>query len=126
MRRALVVSNDHVGTVMAGPGIRAHRFALELSRDFDVTLVVPFETDLVEERLEIVHENPWDPTVMSRRVRGFDLVVAQRLPVPTMRALAKSTTRAIYDLYAPLTLEQLALDARERATSFRGVMARLN
>ena len=63
--RALVVSNDHVGTAMAGPGIRAHRFAVELARDFDVTLVVPFETDLVEERVEIVHDNPWDPARMS-------------------------------------------------------------
>jgi glycosyltransferase involved in cell wall biosynthesis len=124
--KALVVSNDHVGTVMAGPGIRSYRFAAELARDFDVTLVVPFETDLVDERLEIVRENPWDPTLMSRRVRGYDLVVAQRLPVPTMRALAKTETRTIYDLYAPLTLEQLALDAREQATSYRGVMARLN
>src|SRR5687768_10278628 len=106
MRRALVVSNDHVGTVMAGPGIRAHRFALELARDFEVTLVVPFVTDLRDARLEIVQENPWDPTLMSRRVRGFDIVVAQRLPVPTMRALARSSTRTIYDLYAPLPLEQ--------------------
>jgi glycosyltransferase involved in cell wall biosynthesis len=125
-QRALVVSNDHVGTAMAGPGIRAHRFAVELARDFDVTLVVPFETDLVEERVEVVHDNPWDPARMSALVRGYDLVVAQRLPVPTMRALARSSTRTIYDLYAPLTLEQLALDVREPATAYRGVMARLN
>src|SRR5215204_992587 len=124
--RALVVSNDHVGTAMAGPGIRAHRFAVELAHDFDVTFVVPFETDLVEQRVEVVQDNPWDPTRMSALVRGFDVVVAQRLPVPTMRALARSRTRAIYDLYAPLTLEQLALDARETATPERGVLARLN
>ncbi|MBA2385066.1 MAG: glycosyltransferase family 4 protein, partial [Actinobacteria bacterium] len=125
-RRALVVSNDHVGTAMAGPGIRAHRFAVELARDFDVTLVVPFQTDLAEERVEMVHDNPWDPARMSALVRGYDLVVAQRLPVPTMRTLANTQTRTIYDLYAPLTLEQLALDAREVPTSYRGVMARLN
>ncbi|MEO5575638.1 MAG: hypothetical protein ABIR67_07150, partial [Gaiellaceae bacterium] len=72
-QRALVVSNDHVGTAMAGPGIRAHRFAVELARDFDVTLVVPFETDLVDERIEVVHDNPWDPAGMSARVREYDL-----------------------------------------------------
>lgn len=125
-KRALVVSNDHVGTTMAGPGIRSYRFATALAEDFDVTLVVPFETDLVDERITIVHDNPWDPALMNRRVRGYDLVVAQRLPVPTMRALARSSTRAIYDLYAPLTLEQLALDAREDSTPYRGTMARLN
>lgn len=111
---------------MAGPGIRAHRFALELSRDFDVTLVVPFATDLVDNRIEIVHDNPWDPARMTACVRGYDLVVAQRLPVPTMRALVRSPTRAIYDLYAPVTLEQLALDAQESPSPLRDAMARLN
>jgi glycosyltransferase involved in cell wall biosynthesis len=125
-RRALVVSNDHVGTTMVGPGIRAHRFAVALARDFEVTLVVPFQTDLSDERVQIVHENPWDPARMSALVRGYDLVVAQRLPVPTMRALAKSATRTIYDLYAPLTLEQLALDARETSSPVRESMALLN
>ena len=125
-QRALVVSNDHVGTSMAGPGIRSYRFATALAEDFDVTLVVPFETDLADDRIEIVHENPWDPALMNARVHNFDVVVAQRLPVPTMRRLARSTTRAIYDLYAPLTLEQLALDAREEQTPYRGAMARLN
>ncbi|MDQ3162200.1 MAG: glycosyltransferase family 4 protein [Actinomycetota bacterium] len=125
-RRALVVSNDHVGTSMAGPGIRSYRFATELAQQFDVTLVVPFATDLADGRIRIVHDNPWDPARMTERVRGFDLVVAQRLPVPTMRALARSATRTIYDLYAPLTLEQLALDARETTSSIRGSMGRLN
>ena len=125
-RRALVVSNDHIGSTMVGPGIRAHRFAVELAREFDVTLVVPFETDLVDEQVDVVLDNPWDPTRMSARVRGHDLVVAQRLPVPTMRGLVGSSTRTIYDLYAPLTLEQLALDARETTTSVRALKARLN
>ena len=125
-RRALVVSSDHVGTTMAGPGIRAYRFAVELARKFEVTLVVPFETDLSDGAIRIVQDNPWDPTRMTQRVRGFDLVVAQRLPVPTMHALARSDTRTIYDLYAPLPLEQLALDAREPVTGFRTLTARLN
>ena len=92
-RRALVVSNDHVGKTMAGPGIRSYHFAVELARDFDVTLVVPFETDLADEPFEVVHDNPWDPARMSALVRGYDVVVTQRLPVPTMRALARLPTR---------------------------------
>jgi glycosyltransferase involved in cell wall biosynthesis len=125
-QRALVVSNEHVGTAMAGPGIRSHRFAVELAEDFDVTLVVPFDTDLAEERFAIVQDNPWDPARMSARVRDYDLVVAQRLPIPTMRMVARSPTRTIYDLYAPLTLEQLALDAREAPAADRRATARLN
>jgi glycosyltransferase involved in cell wall biosynthesis len=125
-QRALVVSNDHVGSAMTGPGVRSYRIARELARDFDVTLVVPFETDLVDGEIEVTHDNPWDPALMTARVRGYDLVVAQRLPVPTMRTLARAPTRTIYDLYAPLTLEQLALDAREASTPIRDAMAQLN
>jgi glycosyltransferase involved in cell wall biosynthesis len=125
-QRALVVSNDHVGTSMAGPGIRSYRFATALAEDFDVTLVVPFDTDLADERIAIVQDNPWDPAQMSPLVHRYDVVVSQRLPIPTMRALAGSQTRAIYDLYAPLTLEQLALDARETPAAVRAVDARLN
>ena len=125
-QRALVVSNDHVGKTMAGPGIRSYHFARELTRDFDVTLVVPFETDLTDEPFEIVHDNPWDPARMSARVRNYDVVVTQHLPVTTMRALAHSPTRVIYDLYSPATLEQLPFDAREEHTPYRAAMTQLN
>jgi glycosyltransferase involved in cell wall biosynthesis len=106
--RVLVVANDHVGTRMAGPGIRSLRFATELATGHDVTLVVPFATDLTDERITIVQDDPWDAHRMNERVRGFDVVVAQKLPVPTMRRLAKGETVAIYDLYAPVTIEALA------------------
>jgi glycosyltransferase involved in cell wall biosynthesis len=122
----LVVSNDHIGTTIAGPGIRYHRLAVELARDFDVTLVVPFESDLLDDRFSIVCDNPWDPGRTSTFTEGYDLVLAQFLPVPTMLALARSRTRVIYDLYSPVMLEQLALDAREESTAYRRAMARLN
>jgi glycosyltransferase involved in cell wall biosynthesis len=125
-RRALVVSNDHVGKTMAGPGIRSYHFAVELARDFDVTLVVPFETDLADEPFEVVHDNPWDPARMSALVRSYDVVVTQHLPVTTMRALARLPTRVVYDLYSPATLEQLPFDAREEQSSYRDAMAQLN
>ena len=125
-RRALVVSNDHVGKTMAGPGIRSYHFAVQLARDFDVTLVVPFETDLTDVPFEVVHDNPWDPARMSARVRGYDVVVTQHLPVSTMRALARLPTRVIYDLYSPATLEQLPFDAREEHSEYRDAMAQLN
>ena len=52
-RRVLVVANDHVGSRMAGPGIRSWHFADELARRFDVTLVVPYETDLASDDFAI-------------------------------------------------------------------------
>ena len=100
---------------MAGPGIRYLNFARELRREGDVTLVVPFETDLEPDGFELVVANPWDAGAMNGVTADADCVVAQRLPVPTMRRLARTTTRRIYDLYAPLHIENLALDARQGA-----------
>src|SRR4051812_36936734 len=114
-RRIVVVSNDHVGSSMAGPGIRYLNFARELRGEGDVTLVVPFETDLEPDGFELVVADVWDPALMTPLTDGADAVVAQRLPVPTMRRLARTRTRRIYDLYAPLHIENLALDARQGA-----------
>jgi glycosyltransferase involved in cell wall biosynthesis len=95
---------------MAGPGIRYLWFARELARHgHDVTLVVPFETDLAESGFEVLVDNPWHSRRMTKLAERHDAVVAQRLPVPTMLALARSPTRAVYDLYAPLTIEHAAL-----------------
>jgi glycosyltransferase involved in cell wall biosynthesis len=111
--KVLFVSNDHVGSKMAGPGIRSMRLATELASEHDVTLLVPFSTDIHDERITIVADDPWDAQRMRRRVAGYEVVVAQKLPVPTMRALARSSITAIYDLYAPVTIEALALGSRD-------------
>ncbi len=107
----LVVASDHVGSSMAGPGIRAYWFARELSKRFDVTLSVPYETDLRPDGFGLVVENPWDAHAMTKLATQFDALVAQRVPVPTLRALARSRTRTVFDLYDPVTIENLALDA---------------
>ena len=106
-KRILVVANDHVGRSMGGPGIRSLRFAEQLARDADVTLVVPFETDLASNVVEIARDDPWNDRRMRERLRGCDAVVSQSLPVATMRRLARSGTLAVYDLYAPWALEAL-------------------
>jgi glycosyltransferase involved in cell wall biosynthesis len=125
-RRVLLVANDLVATSMGGPGIRYWRFAEELSRHFDVTLAVPFETDLDSDRFQVVLANPWSAREMTALCRRFDAVVAQRLPVPTMLALASSPTRAVYDLYAPLPIENLAFDALEPEKPAKEAYHRLN
>lgn len=125
-RRIVVVANDHVGSSMAGPGIRYLNFASELRGEGDVTLVVPFETDLEPDGFELVVADVWDPAVMTRLTADADAVVAQRLPVPTMRKLARTVTRRIYDFYAPLHIENLALDAGQGADRQPAEAAQLN
>jgi glycosyltransferase involved in cell wall biosynthesis len=123
--RVIVVSTDHVGSSMAGPGIRAVRLAQELSRTFDVTLSVPDEID-IDPGVEVRIGNPYDARGMTRLTRDFDAVVAQRLPIPTIRALAGSNTRTVYDLYAPLAIENLAFDAGQPVTRSERAFFNLN
>ncbi len=125
-RRIVAVSNDHVGSNMAGPGIRYLNFARELRSEGDVTLVVPFETDLEPDGFELVVANVWHPSAIGRITAGADCVVAQRLPVPTMRKIARTRTRRIYDLSAPLHIENLALDAGQGVERQPAEAAELN
>jgi glycosyltransferase involved in cell wall biosynthesis len=124
--RILVVSTDHVGLTMAGPGIRAYRFATELARENDVTLTVPFETDVSPDGIEIVQMRSDDDVGLTRLVDGFDTVVAQQLPVLTMHHLAGTNTRTVYDLYNPAIVEQLAFDARRQRSLHRDLWFRCN
>jgi glycosyltransferase involved in cell wall biosynthesis len=127
----LVVSTDHIGSRMAGPGIRYLWFARELARrGHEVTLVVPFATDLGELGFEVRVDNPWHSHRMTPLARRHGTVIAQSLPVPTMLALTQSPTRAIYDLYSPPAIEQAALDASpssgtERAANLNRLVQRM-
>jgi glycosyltransferase involved in cell wall biosynthesis len=110
-RRVLVVSNDHVGTQMAGPGIRSYHFAKELSKHFSVTLAVPDAPDIALDGVELVTVQPTDARALTMFALEHDAVVSQRLPVNTALRLAASTIRVVYDLYAPVPLELLALQS---------------
>lgn len=124
-RRVLVVSNDLAGTRMAGPAIRAWRFAAELASEHDVTLSVPAPADLHPDGFDLAVVNPFDARAMLALARRFDVVVAQRLPVPTMLALARTRTRVVHDLYAPIAIENLALDRLQEYSRARRLRFRL-
>jgi glycosyltransferase involved in cell wall biosynthesis len=124
--RVLVAASELVGTAMAGPGIRASRFARELARRHEVTLSVPRPADIEIPGVEIRVANPYDAAGMSQLCKQFDAVVAQRLPVPTVRALARTSVRTVYDLYAPLTIENLAYDRGRVITRRDQAFFRLN
>jgi glycosyltransferase involved in cell wall biosynthesis len=95
---------------MAGPGIRYLAFARELAgRGHEVTLVAPFATDVRTTDFELRVDNPWHARRMTPLAKAHRAVVAQSLPVPTMLSLARSPTRAIYDLYAPSVIEHAVL-----------------
>lgn len=111
---------------MAGPGIRAYHFATELAKGNDVTLTVPYETDIRPGGVDLVQMRPDDDAGLTRLVRDFDAVIAQQLPVRTMYYLTRTTTRTVYDLYAPVIAEQLALDSRHERSHRRDLWFRRN
>jgi glycosyltransferase involved in cell wall biosynthesis len=95
---------------MAGAAIRSLNLARQLSGTFDVTFAVPYEPD-VQTGLRTIVIGTEDWMSLTRLALQHDAVVAQWLPVLTMVKLARSRTVAIYDLYDPVTFENLALGA---------------
>jgi glycosyltransferase involved in cell wall biosynthesis len=120
--RVLVVSNDRVGSAMAGPAIRSFQFAKYLARTHEVTLAVPYAADVDLPGVEIVARTDHGDRGFKRWAAGFDAVVAQRLNLRTMTYLAKKGTRTIYDLYVPFMIENLGLHGGEREDRGRRVL----
>src|SRR5207248_578483 len=94
LKKLLLVSNDEVGPQMAGPGIRYYHFARELSKRFDVTLVVPTAP---KERLgafDVLQASEWRGRRFRSLARRYDVVVAQTLRAWTMYDLAPFGTES--------------------------------
>jgi glycosyltransferase involved in cell wall biosynthesis len=116
VRELLLVSSDVVGRTMAGPGIRYVHFARELRTTFRVTLAVPNEAELELEGVTVVSTDGHRHGPLTRLARAADVVVAQLLPLRTMRAIGSSGTRVVYDLYNPLATENLPLYEQEQVS----------
>jgi glycosyltransferase involved in cell wall biosynthesis len=114
--RVLVVSNDRIGSTMAGPGIRYYNFARELAKDHEVTLMVPDPLDIPIQGFQVVLARDHGGRVFRDYAEQFDVLVTQNLLPWTMRALAKSRVRVIYDLYDPFLVENLGLFAEQEGS----------
>ncbi|MDX6469012.1 MAG: hypothetical protein QOF75_815 [Gaiellaceae bacterium] len=111
MPRILIVSNDRIGSKMAGPGMRYFNFARELARHGDVTLVVPTEPDIELDFADVLVAGDLSYKRFLALARRSDTVLAQQLSPSTMRALAGGPAKVVYDLYDPLLVEVLPLFA---------------
>lgn len=120
MKRLAVYSHVPVGDTMSSPGIRAYRISEALAPDFDVTLMTP-STPTLECAGVTMQRAPTAPGALTATLRGFDVVVAQKLPTGTARQLGRAGPRLVYDLYTPSLPEGLASLAAEGG----GIHARL-
>ena len=113
MKRVLLVSNDEVGPRMAGPGIRYYQFARQLSKRFEVTLVVPTVPKQPLGEFEVLEAAAWRGRRFRALAGRFDVIIAQTLRSWTMKTLARTDVRVIYDLYDPFLIGNLAYHADE-------------
>lgn len=106
MADVLLVSEDVIGTRMAGPGIRYWELAGALSERHNVTLAAPNRPDVTSDRFAIV-------TYGARRVASFmsdfDVVITQRMSAAMAHAARRDRVRLILDAYDPSLIENLEI-----------------
>lgn len=100
LMRVVIVTPDQVGRRMAGPGMRAHHFAEELSKHFDTTLIASWSDGFDSgsyRAAEIRSDEAADVT------RSADVVIAQ--PSRFVLKNVRSRQRLFFDLFDPVVLE---------------------
>jgi len=106
-KRILVISHDRVGKSMAGPGMRYHQIAIELSKKFAVSLATfnPAYLDGLDEvpyKFFDIHVQQY-----QKIFDKFDAIFALWLS-PEMITYAKSKNiQLIFDMYAPGPVEEM-------------------
>jgi len=113
MTRVLVVTNDPVGTRMAGPAIRSWNIASVLSADHEVRLVTTAGLD--EQPAPFAQY--FIPAGRDRAFRRLEhwaqVIVVQGHAMAMFRSLRRTKKFLVADVYDPMHVEQLE-QARER------------
>jgi glycosyltransferase involved in cell wall biosynthesis len=105
--KVLVISHDKVGPSMAGPGIRYHQIATELSKHFDVTLAT-FNPSYLE-GLKDTSYNFKDIKVFDfhKTFDEHDVIFALWLSTDMIAYAKQKGKLLVFDLYAPVPVEDL-------------------
>jgi glycosyltransferase involved in cell wall biosynthesis len=107
MRSLLIISHDKVGPSMAGPGIRYHQIATELSKTFDVTLAAftpEYTKDLEKTKYKVLDINV---NLYKDAFSNFQYIFALWLSQEMIDYAKSKGIRLIFDLYAPVPVEDL-------------------
>ncbi len=107
----LLISQDVVGTRMAGPGIRYLWLARTLANTCTVTLAAPQQEDQMigEERIRIVSYVPHDWKSLQHLAEAADVVVVNADLADEFAEIADLTASVVIDGYDPLMAEWLQL-----------------
>jgi glycosyltransferase involved in cell wall biosynthesis len=96
--RVLIISNDVVGTQMAGPGIRTWELAKVLASENTVTLLTPSQTDLRHARVSIGLATQ---SAVANCLDSHDVVIGQGQILSRYPLLSRHPIVKIVDLYDP-------------------------
>jgi glycosyltransferase involved in cell wall biosynthesis len=105
--RVLIISNDTVDSLMAGPGIRAWEMARVLSRSSPVTLAVPNEHPLRADAFQVVSYGSKTGRGLRELASEHDVLVVQGFVLHLFPYLGQMGKTLVVDLYDPFTLENL-------------------
>jgi len=106
LAKVLIISEDVIGTSMAGPGIRSWEFAVALAGRHDVTLAAPHPPDVSSDAFEIVS---YEGRRVATLLAGFDVAITQYVQPALAHVAKRDGVRLIVDAYDPRYLEGLEI-----------------
>lgn len=113
-RNLLIISDEVVSSLMAGPAIRVYNFANVLSEHMHVTLAVPNKTDLEGQPFNITQYK--DESSVRQLLEKCDIVLCSGMTFSKFRNIRNSDKYIIIDIYDPYNLATLAEYADEPIT----------
>ena len=109
-KKILIISHDKIGSKMAGPGIRYHFMAEYLSQNMDVTIGFFDPTYLPDDAFAHNYSvKSIDAYSFEDDFAEFDYIIALWLSDSMMNYCNKNNKVAIFDIYAPVPVENLAV-----------------
>lgn len=109
-KKILIISHDHIGSTMAGPGIRYHYMAELLSKDFDVTVGFFDSSYLPDEDFKTTYKTQVVNNIDFRaHFEPFNVVIALWLSKTMLDFCQDKNIFVVIDMYAPVPVENLAL-----------------
>jgi len=106
----LIISTDAVGKRMAGPAIRCWEFANVLSKEHEVVLAIPNQTDLDSTDFQIdSYQGEQGSAILNHWVTWCDVLICQGFVLNDYPFLQKAGKPIVVDIYDTLSLEILEL-----------------
>jgi glycosyltransferase involved in cell wall biosynthesis len=110
MTRLLIIADDEIGPVMAGPGIRFRMFADLLSTVAEVTVAVPHEVNWQPEDWRLVPYSRYG-TELEQLIEDTEIILCKSFSQFFFPQIVRDDRILICDLYDPFMFENLEASA---------------